>query len=162
MRRSTSIVLGCVLLATGVLAGRLTSGEARAARTGDARELREELAEVKGALEDMRRSVDRAGGATRTVLVPSAPAAAACPSETKPADEAARLEKQRNHPVWQDAQTLVAAAIDSGKWTASDIMRFRELAREAPEIDMIPLMQRVDAAINSRQLRPDPELNELH
>jgi hypothetical protein len=97
------------------------------------------------------------------VFVPAPPAAAsACPSETKAADEATRLEQQRNHPAWQDAETLVATAIDHGRWTEADIMRFRELAREAPEVDMIPLMQKVDAAINSRRLRPDSDLIELH
>jgi hypothetical protein len=164
MKRSTSIVLGCLLVAAGVFAGRFTPGKSGASPAGDSSELRQELAEVRSTIEDLRRSVERGGG-TRTVLVPAppvAPSPSACPSDTKPVDEAARLEQQRSHPAWQNAEVLVATAIDRGRWTQSDIQRFRELSREATDVDMVPLMQRVDAAINARRLRPDPDLIELH
>jgi hypothetical protein len=166
MQRSAAIVLGCLLVGAGALADRLVlAGKPGDARAGNSDDVREELADVKSALQDLRRSVERGGGGTKTVLVAAPPVAAEpspCPGDAKPADEAARLERQRNHPAWQDAETLVASAIARGRWTEADIERFRQLAREAPDVDMVPLMQRIDVAINTRRLRPDPDLIELH
>lgn len=165
MSRLTSIALGGALLAAGVLAGRLMPGAVRAAPAAESTELRGELADVRTALEQMQRSVERAR-VVAPALVPAAPAQAACPAAEKATDEAARQEQQReqqrNHPIWHDAEALVDDAVARGRWTESDIMRFRELARSAPEIDLVPLMQKIDAAINSRRLRPDPDLLELH
>jgi hypothetical protein len=165
MRQTIAVVLGCLLIGAGAAADRFMLGSARAAPAGDPADLRQELAEVRSALEDVRRSVDRAGVGTKTVFVPPPPVAAnanACASDAKPQDEAKRLEQQRNHPSWQDAEALVTAAIARGRWTEADILRFRELARDATDIDMVPLMQRIDVAINTRRLRPDPDLVELH
>ena len=165
MQRSAAIAVGCLLVGAGVLADRLVlarkTGDARAGHSDD---VREELADVRSALQDLQRSIDRGGG-TKTVLVAAPPVAAeppACPGESKPADDAARLERQRNHPAWQDAETLVASAIARGRWSEADIQHFRQLSREAPDVDMVPLMQRIDVAINTRRLRPDPDLIELH
>ena len=166
MQRAAAIVLGCLLVGAGALADRLVlAGKTGDARAGNADDVREELADVKSAILDLRRSVERGGGGTKTVLVAAPPVAAEpspCPADSKPADEAARLERQRNHPAWQDAETLVASAIARGRWTEADIEHFRQLAREAPDVDMVPLMQRIDVAINTRRLRPDPDLIELH
>jgi hypothetical protein len=165
MQRSAAIVAGCLLVGAGVLADRLVlapkTGDARAGTSAD---IREELADVKSALQDLRRSIDHGGG-TKTVLIAAPPVAAeppACLGDTKPADDVARLERQRNHPAWQDAETLVASAIARGRWSEADIEQFRQLAREAPDVDLVPLMQRIDVAINTRRLRPDPDLIELH
>ena len=165
MRRSSAIVLGCLLVGAGVLADRLVlAGKTGAARAGTSDDVREELADVKSALQDLRLSIDRGGG-TKTVLVAAPPVTAnpsPCPGDSKPADDAARLERQQNHPAWQDAETLVASAIARGRWSEADIEHFRQLARDTPDIDMVPLMQRIDVAINTRRLRPDPDLIELH
>jgi hypothetical protein len=166
MQRSAAIVVGCLLVGAGVLADRLVlAGKTGGARAGSKDDVRDELAEVTSALQDLRRSIDRGGGGTRTVLVAAPPVPAepsACPADSKPADDAARLERQRNHPAWQNAETLVASAIARGRWSEADIEQFRQLAREAPEVDLVPLMQRLDVAINTRRLRPDPDLIELH
>jgi hypothetical protein len=160
-----SVVLGAALVGAGFLAARVIPGRASASRAPESDDLREELANVHAALEELRQAVARGGG-TRTVLVPAQTqpvVQAPCAPSATPKDEEAARREQRNHPSWQDAELLVATAIDRGRWTEADVERFREIARQAPpELDLVPLMQRVDAAINSQRLRPDPGMREFH
>jgi hypothetical protein len=170
MGRLVPIAAICIAAALGFGVGRLSSGRASAAPPDQAAStaLSQELAEMRRALEGMRGSLDRVSrrsvevAATGTA-VPAA-RACACPVETRttPEDEMARAQRERSHPRMQEAETLVEDAIARGTWTEGDVERFRALARDAPEFNWAPLMQKIDVAINKGRLRPDLTLFEFH
>jgi hypothetical protein len=164
-----AIFAGCGLLFTTFWVGRLSMGRVGVSTAGsDTTDLRQDVAELRAVTERIDHSLarlsERVGSAslsaTATGVAP--PASCQCPTAAKVDDPALRAEAERAHPVMQEAEALVGASIIHGTWTERDIVRFRELSREASDLNWVPLMQKVDQAINEGRLRPDPDLVEFH
>jgi hypothetical protein len=164
-----AIFAGCGLLFTTFWVGRLSMGRVGVSTAGgDTNDLRQDLAELRALTEGIGHSLarlnERVGSASLSATAAAAapPASCQCPAEAKVDDPASRTEVERAHPVMQEAEALVGASVAHGTWTERDIVRFRELAREAPELNWVPLMQKIDQAINEGRLRPDPDLLDFH
>jgi len=164
-----AIFAGCGLLFTTFWVGRLSMGRVGVSTAGgDTTDLRQEVAELRVVTEridhGLARLNERVGSAslsaTATGVAP--PVSCQCPTAAKVDDPAARAEAERAHPVMQEAEALVGASVVHGTWTERDIVRFRELSREASDLNWVPLMQKIDQAINEGRLRPDPDLVDFH
>ena len=92
----------------------------------------------------------------------AAPSPTQRPAAASDVNKAGRAERDRENPVFKDAEALIEEALERGTWRQQDIDRFRTLMRSAPEVDWVAEMVKIDAAINAGKLHPDPELMAFH
>lgn len=172
MPRFALVIMIVVVMGVGFWFGRASQDHVRNPGLVDSgADLRREIAEVKSAVVEMRRTITWLGERIRTTSATGSPSASGAAAVDCPAtvgdmpmlpEEAAHAARTRNDGRFQQGEAIITASLDRGTWTGDDIEKFRALQRESPGPEWVWLMQRIDAAINEGKVKPDPSLPSWH
>jgi hypothetical protein len=145
--------------------GRLTAGGTTQPPLGERpADLRRELSALKEEIAALRIAVTFSAATGQQRAEPCAPSPEPpnlAPRVVEAPDvvDEAPPEAEQDQASLRAGEQLVAASLAHGTWTHREVASFRELTRNAPEVNWGPLRQQVSAAINSGRLQVDLDVH---